>query len=51
MTHDALLFLDEGYIFGEAGRGYERINLACPTAVLESGLERLEAALKSKKII
>ncbi|MDR1324447.1 MAG: pyridoxal phosphate-dependent aminotransferase [Treponema sp.] len=51
MTHDALLFLDEGYIFGEAGRGYERINLACPTAALETGLERLEAALKSKEII
>ncbi|MDR2537302.1 MAG: pyridoxal phosphate-dependent aminotransferase [Treponema sp.] len=51
MTQDALLFLSEGYTFGEIGRGYERINLACPTVSLESGLERLEAALKSKKII
>jgi putative C-S lyase len=47
MTRDALLFLDEGHLFGEAGRGYERINLACPTAALESGLERLSTAARA----
>ena len=30
MTKGALLFLDEGYIFGKSGEGYERINLAAP---------------------
>jgi putative C-S lyase len=45
MTDEALLYLDEGYIFGECGRGFERINLACPPRVLEAALERLAAAL------
>jgi putative C-S lyase len=48
MVNDAQLFLDEGYIFGEGGQGYERINLACPAAVLEEALERLAGALKKR---
>jgi aminotransferase/cystathionine beta-lyase len=48
MTGEARLFLDEGYIFGENGRGYERINLACPAAVLEEALERLARALAER---
>ena len=34
------LYLDEGYIFGDAGQGFERINLACPRWVLAQSLER-----------
>jgi putative C-S lyase len=48
MTHEAFLFLDEGYIFGECGNGFERINLACPVSVLEAALERLAKALKKR---
>jgi aminotransferase/cystathionine beta-lyase len=48
MIFEALLFLDEGYLFGESGRGYERINLACPAVVLEAALERLERALAKR---
>lgn len=48
MTKDALLYLDEGHIFGKSGRGFERINLACPTVVLEQALDRLNNALKKK---
>ncbi|MDR0400675.1 MAG: pyridoxal phosphate-dependent aminotransferase [Treponema sp.] len=48
MINEARLFLDEGYIFGENGRGYERINLACPAAVLEESLERLAGALAKR---
>jgi putative C-S lyase len=48
MVNDAQLFLDEGYIFGEGGQGYERINRACPAAVLEEALERLAGALKKR---
>jgi aminotransferase/cystathionine beta-lyase len=48
MTREALLFLDDGYLFGEGGNGYERINLACPRAVLEAALERLAEALSIK---
>lgn len=43
---DAFLFFDEGYLFGKPGEGFERINIACPPAVLENALERLEKVLK-----
>lgn len=46
MHMEAEFFLDEGYIFGQEGSGYERINLAAPTHVIEKALERLEKALK-----
>ena len=37
------LFFDEGYIFGQEGAGFERLNLACPTRVVEKALEKLKA--------
>lgn len=37
----ALVFFDEGTIFGEDGAGFERMNLATPTAAVEAALERL----------
>lgn len=46
MQEKAELFLDEGYLFGKAGEGFERMNIACPSAVLEAALKRLEKALK-----
>lgn len=46
MKEKALWFTDEGYIFGDSGRGYERIVLACPGWVLKEALERLEIAVK-----
>jgi cystathionine beta-lyase len=42
---EAQLFFDEGYIFGEEGRGFERWNIACPTRYIREGLERLKTAL------
>jgi bifunctional pyridoxal-dependent enzyme with beta-cystathionase and maltose regulon repressor activities len=51
MLNDALLFLDEGYLFGEMARGYERINLACPATVLEAALERFAGALEKKGLL
>ncbi|MBP3885587.1 MAG: aminotransferase class I/II-fold pyridoxal phosphate-dependent enzyme, partial [Olsenella sp.] len=50
MTKDALLFFDEGYVFGEEGNGFERINLACPRSVIEESLERLVAAARERKL-
>ena len=41
-TMKALVFFDEGYIFGKEGEGFERINLACPKSVILSALERLK---------
>ena len=43
---DAELFFDEGYIFGEEGAGFERLNLACPAWVLQKALDRLAAAVE-----
>lgn len=41
---EAKLYLDDGYIFGPAGDGYERINLACTRKVLEQSLARFQKA-------
>lgn len=32
------LFMDEGYLFGKAGEGFERMMLACPTRVIRRAL-------------
>lgn len=45
MTHKAFIFMDEGYLFGDDGKGFERINLACPKYVLEEALIRLRKVL------
>ncbi|MFR5601235.1 MAG: MalY/PatB family protein [Lachnospiraceae bacterium] len=42
---EAKVFLDEGYIFGKQGEGFERINLACPRRVLMDALERMRKVL------
>lgn len=49
LTHEAMLFLNEGYIFGKAGEGFERFNLACPRHVIEKALENLRNAWTLKK--
>lgn len=57
MTHEELekmnlaadLYLDEGYIFGDQGRGFERFNLALPRAALEKAMERLHRAVRERK--
>jgi aminotransferase/cystathionine beta-lyase len=46
MHFKAEAFFDEGYIFGEEGNGFERINLAAPTWVIENTLKKLGEALK-----
>ncbi|HET7930556.1 MAG TPA: aminotransferase class I/II-fold pyridoxal phosphate-dependent enzyme, partial [Rhodanobacteraceae bacterium] len=40
----ALVFFDEGTLFGPEGAGFERMNLATPTAALEAALQRLASA-------
>ncbi len=45
LTYRARLWLDEGQKFGEAGRGFYRLNLACPRPVLEEAMRRLKEAL------
>lgn len=45
LREEAQLFFDDGHIFGEQGRGFERWNLACPTRYITEGLDRMKAAL------
>lgn len=45
IVQEAKLWLDSGAIFGVDGEGFERINIACPRAVLEEALKRLKAAV------
>jgi putative C-S lyase len=47
MTKKAFLFFTEGYAFGDSGKGFERINLACPQSTLEAALLRLEQAVSA----
>lgn len=47
MHKKAEFFTDEGYIFGDEGNLYERINLALPTEALKVQLTNLDNALKS----
>ncbi|MDD6539930.1 MAG: pyridoxal phosphate-dependent aminotransferase [Firmicutes bacterium] len=44
IVNKARLWLDTGSMFGDEGRGFERINVACPRAVLEEALNRLKRA-------
>ncbi len=41
LREEAHLFFDDGAIFGSAGVGFERWNLACPSSYIEKALERL----------
>lgn len=42
IIHEAGLWLDGGSMFGKAGEGFQRINIACPRRILEEAMERLE---------
>jgi len=45
MLKKAKVVLDDGYIFGPEGNGFERINVACPRSILMDCLERIKTAL------
>ncbi|MZP30677.1 putative C-S lyase [Heliobacterium undosum] len=40
--------LNDGLTFGRPGAGFARINFGCPQAVLAEGMQRIEAALRSR---
>ncbi len=46
MLEDADIFLDWGEMFGDLGRGFQRINLACARITLEKTMERFRAAVE-----
>ena len=43
----ARLGLDDGFLFGAGGSGFQRMNIACPRSILEEALKRLENAVNS----
>ena len=50
IVNRARLWLDSGRIFGEGGSGFHRINVACPRAVLEETLTKLEWAVAAWRL-
>lgn len=48
MLDVAKVYLDEGFIFGPEGEGYERMNIACPRSILAAALARIERAIHGR---
>lgn len=45
MRDKAKVGLEDGFIFGEAGSGFVRMNITCPRSILKEALGRIEAAV------
>ena len=45
MREKARVGFDDGFLFGNAGSGFQRMNIACPRAILKEALERIEVAI------
>jgi cystathionine beta-lyase len=45
MLNEAGVYLDDGFIFGPEGEGFERVNIACPRSILAEALERIRNAI------
>lgn len=48
LIHKAKLWLDDGEMFGTEGRGFQRVNVACPRKTLTEALKRLETAIRAE---
>ena len=46
LEHDEKLMLNAGTMYGAAGEGFIRVNLACPRSVLADGVERMRRVLE-----
>lgn len=49
IVNKAKLWLNEGTTFGSEGKGFQRLNIACPRATLERAFLQLEKAIASIK--
>jgi cystathionine beta-lyase len=47
MREKARVGLDDGFMFGEGGSGFQRMNIACPRSILREALRRIEKAVKA----
>jgi len=50
MIKKARVALDDGRWFGTEGKGFMRINIACPRSFLEEGLKRIERAINRENL-
>jgi cystathionine beta-lyase len=48
MREKARVGLDDGFLFGKAGSGFQRMNIACPRYILTEALTRIEKAANSQ---
>lgn len=46
LLNKAHLWLNQGYTFGDEGKGFVRLNTACPRSLLAKAMEQLEHAIK-----
>jgi cystathionine beta-lyase len=51
IVQQAGLWLDRGTLFGPEGKGFERINIACPRKNLENACLRLERSIKEISLV
>lgn len=51
MREQARVGLDDGFLFGASGAGFQRMNIACPRSILVEALKRIESAVKGLKIL
>jgi cystathionine beta-lyase len=47
MRDKARVGFNDGFLFGTAGSGFERMNIACPRTLLKEALVRIEKAVNS----
>ena len=48
MLKKAKVWLNDGPVFGKGGSGFQRLNFACPRALLKEALERIESAVNAR---
>ena len=46
----AKVCLDDGYIFGPEGSGFQRVNIACPRPILAEALARIKRSIESLRM-
>lgn len=52
IKHEANVLLDDGSMFGESGKGFQRFNLACPRSILKEALDKItQACVDHRKLI
>lgn len=51
LENDCGVYMNDGAMFGEAGAGFVRMNLACPRRTLTAALERVEAGARQRGYI